>query len=460
MKIIENLHWILDKNDRTLNNDEEYRINIDFVHSLGLKCDCVGWSSLDLQSPKADEILSAIYSFCKENGWKARGVYKRKFADFTSDWYKIVPSSFKDNTRCAYNDVESEQGNEVTIYTLRAYHELRASPKNIAYDSFLVPDRFRDACIRHNVTDVDYCWAKDIGKYKAEQYFHLYCNNQIPTVAVCNRIDVDKKEIIEGLGGYLPKIANIFYKLDLSSSQTCYIESDMPKCNIANAYLLSTYSSSGKTYSHCEENSFLIHKSLAEILLEEKAISQSDLTPAMVVKELPKGYTLGNTVMLDRPTLSYMQKSIDEYETLKNTERPLNLISEKSALKILRSAKKEQKEAFNKGISKVKALEIAETKYAPVVPYYIIANGGELSDEYEFLSYEKAIEESEALAKELLAEELLDNKPDGIVIAKCPDGDRILLCNDGKVIRFSHEEPVSTDEWVSIAQFIADTVNE
>ena len=57
-------------------------------------------------------------------------------------------------------------------------------------------------------------------------------------------------------------------------------------------------------------------------------------------------------------------------------------------------------------------------------------------------------------------EELLETKPDGIVIAKCPDGDKILLCNDGKVIRFSHEEPIAIEEWMSLAQFVADSVNE
>jgi hypothetical protein len=60
----------------------------------------------------------------------------------------------------------------------------------------------------------------------------------------------------------------------------------------------------------------------------------------------------------------------------------------------------------------------------------------------------------------LLVEEMLETKPDGIVIAKCPDGDNILLCSDGKVIRFSHEEPVATEEWISLAQFFADAINE
>ena len=216
----------------------------------------------------------------------------------------------------------------------------------------------------------------------------------------------------------------------------------------------------GEPYVDCVKNKFLIHKDFAQTLLQEKAISESDLTPAMIVKELPDGYTLTRTVMPDRPIASCLQKSIAEYEKLKNTERPLRMISEKDALKLLRLAKKERKEDFKKAFPKAKSDNLAQTRYAPVLPYYLIANGGYLSDEYELLPYDIATEENKLFAQELLTEELLDAKPDGIVIAKCPDGDKILLCTDGKVIRFSHEQPVATEEWVSLAQFVADAINE
>ena len=452
MKVIETLDWILDNDDKSIVDDEKYRLNIEFVHSLGLKCDCVGWSTLDLQNPRADEILSAIDSFCKKNGWRARGVYTRKYADYTSDWYELVPTTFKDNTLCDSDEYESERGETVKIYNLRAYHELRPSPK-WWYESILVPERFREACIRHGIVDVDFCWARDKGKYQSEQYFHLYCNKQIPTIAEGRNLKIEDREKIDALGGYLPKIADIFYKLQLINLQDCYIEADLPDSPIALAYC-------PRTFTYCGRNNFLIHKDFAQTLLQEKAISESDLTPAMVVKELPGGYTLTRTVMPDRPLASCLQKSIAEYEKLKNTERPLRMISEKDALKLLRIAKKERKEDFKKALPKAQSDGLAQTRYAPLLPYYLIANGGYLSDEYELLPYDIATEENKLFAQELLAEELLDAKPDGIVIAKCPNGDKILLCSDGKVIRFSHEEPVATEEWVSLAQFVADAINE
>ena len=452
MKTIEVLDWILDNDNKSLFDDEKYRLNIEFVHSLGLKCDCVGWSKLDLQDSRADEILFAIDSFCKKNGWKARGIYTRKYADYTSDWYELVPTTFKDNTLCDSDECESEQGETVKIYNLRAYNEFRPSPK-WWYESILVPERFRDSCIRHGITDVDFCWARDKGKYQAEQYFHFYSNKQVPTIAEGRNLTIKDRDKIVALGGYLPKIADVFYKLQLIDLQDCYIESDIPNSNIALAYC-------PRTFTYCGKNNILIHKDFARILLQEKAISESDLKPAMVVKELPSGYTLTHTVMPDRPVASYLQKSIAEYEKLKNTERPLRLISEKDALKLLRIAKKERKEDFKKAFSKAKSVDIAETRYAPVLPYYLIANGGYLSDEYELLSYDIATEENKLFAQKLLTEETLEIKPDGIVIAKCPDGDKVLLCSDGKVIRFSHEEPIAVEEWVSLAQFVADAINE
>ena len=452
MKIIETLDWILDKDDKSIADNDKYRLNIEFVHSLGLKCDCVGWSKLDLQNPRANEILSAIDSFCKKNGWKARGIYTRTYADYTSDWYEIVPAAFKDNTLCDSDEYESERGETVEIYNLRAYNELRPSPK-WWYESILVPERFRDACVRHGITDVDFCWAKDKGKYQAEQYFHLYSNKQVPTIAEGRNLKIEDREKIDALGGYLPQIADVFYKLQFINLQDCYIEADLPDSPIALAYC-------PRTFTYCGRNKFLIHKDFAQTLLQEKAISESDLTPAMIVKELPSGYTLSHTIMTDRPIASCLQKSIAEYEKLKNTERPLRMISEKDALKLLRLAKKERKEDFKKAFSKAKSDGIAKTNYAPVLPYYLIANGGYLSDEYELLPYEIATEENKLFAQELLTEELLDAKPGGIVIAKCPDGDKILLCSDGKVIRFSHEQPVAIEEWVSLAQFVADAINE
>ena len=124
--------------------------------------------------------------------------------------------------------------------SIRAYHELHASPKWWGNDIY-VPERFRDACVRHNITDVDFFWVKDKGKYKAEQYFYLFGNRQIPAIAVRRggEIMFDRKTV-EDISGHLPRIADIFYDIKISL-QDCYLENEMPDCMIANAFFPRAY---------------------------------------------------------------------------------------------------------------------------------------------------------------------------------------------------------------------------
>ena len=463
MKYTEELHWILDTSKSSLKKEDEYQQNIDFVHSLGLKCDSVGWSTLDLSNPRTDEILDAIEHFCKTNGWKARGVYTRNYVDHEGDWYRIKAPYFKDNTEAGWFNCEREGGGSVRMPTIRAYAELKTEPK-LSVRDLCVPEKFRNACIKHAIADMEFCWIRDVGKYQAEQYFKRFCNRRASSIALCRRFDIGDRKRMNSLGGHLPRLSEIFYDLSLSSAEDCYLAKDMPEGGIAQAYVLeeSTIEYNGiktaRTDVLCCE--YLIHKSVAEILVREKVISTSMLHPIKIVDELPAGYTLYETTEMDRPTAEYMAQSIRDYENLKSKARPVHIVSEKEALKLLKGAKKERKEDFKMALPKAKSVPVSESEYAALVPYYLIANGGYLSDEYELFSYDDAIRENAELAGELSREELLADTPRGVVFAKSTCGDRIILMENGGVIRFSHEKPSSTEEWQSLAQFIVSAINE
>lgn len=450
MNYTEELLWILDKDGKRLNGDEEYKQNIDFVHSLGLKCDCVGWSKLKLSDPRTNDILAAIEKFCKQNGWKARGLYTREYVDIESEWYALIPADIKDDTGAGWIDVTNDLGKEMKLLNIRAYHETNSSPKYWR-EEILVSDHFRKACIQNGISAKNFCWVPDKGKYDAEQYFLFYENQQIPHICVDRGLRQTDRNKIDEIGGYLPKIAAIFYELQQINLQDCYLAKDMPSGGIAYAY-------SPRTFTYCGRHNILIHKDMAEILLREKAISPGVLRPAPIVDALPGGYTLEETQRKDRPSQEYIDQMFEEYEKIKAMVRPVRMVSEKDALKILRKAKHERKDDFKKAMPKTRITTLSDTQYAPVAPYYLIANGGFLSDEYEFLSYEQAIIDTNELMAQLSTEELLEEKPEGIVFAKCPDGDAVLLCTNGLVIRFSHEEPVETAQWPSLAQFFFDTV--
>ena len=471
MKYIEKLHWILD--NEQLASEENYRQNIEFVHSLGLKCDCVGWSELKLDNPRTDEILDAIDSFCKKNNFKARCVYTREYVDFESEWYELTPTdSFSDNVINEIFTSESEQGDTVRLLNIKAYREIKIAPKWFGGNNILVPERFRNTCLRHNIKDIDFCWVNDKGKYEAEQYFYIYGNNQIPNFINFSHSEFGSQktffEIIKQkkarkkmkqMDGYIPKIAKIFHTLQQINLPNFYFENDMPNCKIAQAYSLTTFFMDGKKYIDTYRNKILIHKSFVEILLKEKAIPESAIRPALIVNDIPQGYNVKKTTRIDRPTSNYMNQSIEEYEKLKNLSRPKFQVTERTALKIFRDTKKTRKEDFKKSLSKDFSLNNERTEYTPLIPFYLIANGCYLSDEYELLPYDKAVIENDLFKNKLSKEELLEEKPKGVVIAICPDGDKIILCDNGKVVRFSHEDLTIIEEWQSLPMFIVDVIN-
>lgn len=452
MKYTEKLHWILDAPGKRLKEDAEYQINIDFVHSLGLKCDCVGWSRLDLSDPRAGEILDAITRFCRENGWTGRCYYDREYTDGDSDWYELIHTEFKDAACSERTRIPAADGSQIWYWTLLAYHETTAAPKE-RWDTLFVPERFRDACIRNGIDGLDYCWAKDKGRYAAGQYFQVFGKHLIPRMAIDDRLKKSNTARIQAAGGWLPRIAEVFADMQQINLQDCFLAEDLPAGGIAYAYIPRPETNGARYH-------ILIHKDTAQVLLQEKAIPANALRPAPVADTLPGGYVLKETSPIPRPTAVFTAQMFAEYEKLKATPRPVRKVSEKEALKVLRKAKKDRKADFQKAMPKAKLPELTGTALEPLAPYYAISSGGYLSDEYELLPPARALAEDAEFHARLQTEELLEEKPGGVVIAKCPDGDTVLLGREGSVIRFSHEAPEITGQWPTLAQFIFDAVTE
>lgn len=451
MDFKEELLWILDKNGASLSDKVKYQQNIDFVHSLGKKCDSVGWSKLDLDDPDADNVLDSINDFCRKNEWTARGWYDRTYMGFGTEWFKLETAYFKDAAIADKTDVPAENGGTVPQAVIRAYHEQTPSPKE--WLDIAVPERFRNACMKHGITDVDFCWIQDKGKYEAEQYFHIYPNKMISRFASTVGLTINDHARIDSLGGCLPKIASIFSVLQVISTPDCYLSSDMPDGGIAFVYYPESNSCVGR-------NAVLIHQDTAELLIREKALSPRDLSPVPIVDSCPNGYVLKDSKNKNKPSKSYISDSIHKYEALKQAGRPARKISEKDAIKALRTAKSNRKDDFSTRISRTDAERIANSEYAPFLPYLQVANGGCLSDEYTMLTYKESVTATEKFYLTLQTEELLDSVPKGYVIAKCTNGDSVLIIANGNVIRFSHEAPGSTEEWESMAYFIFDALSE
>ena len=451
MKFKEHLTWILDKRVHRFNDEDKYQQNIDFVHSLGKKCDCVGWSELDMDEPDAGEVLDKIEAFCKEQGWRARGWYERTYTDVESDWYELEPENFKENTVLDVFPVETDTGKKLYLDAISAFHETNIAPKECHY--ICVPDRFRKACLKNGITDVDFCWVQDKGRYEAKQYFYIFPHKQISRIAYDRYIDKKQKARMQALGGYLPKIATIFYDLQRIGLQDCYLREDMPSEGIAYVYCRSDD-------DFCGRHKILIHKDTVQMLINEKALSRANLTPACIVDKCPEGYDFDKTNIMPKLKKKYIENCFEAYEKLMAKGRPEYVVKEKDALKFLRKTRSERKEDFNKRLTKKIAEGITDPIYSKILPYYLVSDGCLLSDEYTFLSYAESLKETEEFFENLEKEELLETKPDGIVIATCADGDYVLLRENEKVIRFSHEAPDIISEWQNLAKFFVEAINE
>ncbi len=467
MEFKEELHWILDKKVKkpgVIWDEEAARENIDFVHSLGLKCDSVGWCQLDLSNPRTGEIFDAIAEFCQKNGFRARGWYHLYYIDPQAQWFELVTRDFQDNTMAG----KEEFADGGCIQVIRAFRETGSGPKSDWGRRSYVPERFRDAC--QQVPEVDFCWVKDVGKYAAEQYFAIYPRQTVPHIGVDWKMrrnssgetrlcgwDYQAQEapIAEAMGRWLPRVAQLFYDRTIRL-QDCYLSQDMPENGMAWAH----YADGREPFYR--RSQILLHRDLARELLQKRAILPKDLRPAYVTDTLPAGYTRIDATAPARPPAEFLASHWEQYEELKRNPRPVRQVQEKEVLTLLRRGRKDRPEDFCKPLPKVKAEALGDTPYAPLIPVYRITNGGVLSQEceYQLLPYEMALTENGEFFQNLAREELLEEKPDAVVIAQCPDGDKVLLCSDGGVIRFSHEAPEVVAQWPTLHQFLFDALTE
>lgn len=464
MKIREQLSWILDDTDSMINKD--YKTNIDFCHSLGLKCDCVGWSTLDLDRPDADEILDKIEAFCHENGWWARGGMGRyvesEEGDEPSEWYELTNLPRQKSWK-GFEEITDENGNELSCLNVEAYKERGSLIAPNCHYLALASEHFKETCEKYHIPNLKFVWVKDVGKYEGTQYFHILPTQSLPHIAFAPELrygnpykfiphvyDPIQHARLTALGGKGLRISEIFYCMGFGYHYY-YPKKEMPE----NGFLYIPSPKSSNSYEGFQPQ-LLVHRTTAEILLKENLINKKNLTPALLYDEVPGGYKEQEMPHALKLPDSYLEKMQKEYEYLKEHPKPKRKATEIQTLKLLRLTKKDRKSDFNKGLKRTTAQALLETEYAPLVPYYLLSNGFCLSDEYEVLPYEKTQQETLVFDAKIEKEEFLESIPKGIVIARCPDGDRVLLRPNGTVERYSHEEPTVAKDCPTLAQFIMD----
>ncbi len=486
MKIEERLSWIMDYKKDTYSYEEEVpdkcisrsewverswnkheetvKKNIEFVHSLGLKCDSVGWCNLDLNRPDIDSLLEKINAFALKEGLYLRGNYGRRCSDFDSEWF-LLESIYLSNGEWNYVNVTDRNGNPLKIDEVYAYKVPKFIQVLWNNDLPHVNEDIRNCCLNHGFSGLDFYWIRDIGRYNALQFFGLIIENIVPEYA-CDRylsysdskgkayknndhsVGSPLYKKYQALGGTLPKLSQIFYDLGFN------LPIQLPKNKMPETDFAYVYFRSGDYTT----NYALIKKRAADILLSEKVIRKEYLTPVILYDIEPEGYHIQTAETIRYPSEEVIKKLELDFDKLKNNPKPKRKVSEKDALKLFRNIKRLRPEDFKKQLVKKKLETLVTTSYELISSYYSVSDGGYLSDEYHFLSYSESLEEAKVYTVEIEKEELLIDRYTGIVIAKCADGDTVITCTDGSVKRISHETMDVCESWDTVAQFFFESL--
>ena len=487
MKLNEQLNWILECPASEVINKKQELSKVEYlewyeqnsenrrtqnkalVKAIGQTCNAAGWSTLNLDQENTDDLLQKIKYFCGQRGYLLRGEYIRRFSGLDSEWYKLNPSSGIINLQSAPNTPWTKRVYATKAYQNKGQHLLKGGMIP------MVSESFREVCIRHDIQCGDFCWIEDKGQYRSEQYFLMYPQNMIhqfalpPNLGYCKDKDTiaycpftkELQSSYEKLGGWLPQLHGIMDQLSVGprSIPNAYPRLKMPKSGFA-------YVCWDSTWSIDETSAFreiyvdtLIHKSTANILIEEKVLSKKQLSEVLLYDELPDGYQERKSIEVPLPSAQYRIAMLEKHDAfIEHDKRLPQCATEKEALQLLRKAKYHRKDEMSKGMKRESVSTLHATAYEPLAPYYSIENGGVISDEYELLPHEKAQLATTELRRNTENEDELFSDEIGSIFAVCPDGDVLMLLNSGQVIRCSHAEPVSIEEWPSLAQFFVDCI--
>ena len=462
MKIEEKLFLIADTTSRM----DDYTDKVKFIHSFGLKCDCVGWTTINIQSEKDLELLQRIREKADKEHFSLRAWYEKKVSGVETDWYILAPR--------ALQDTEGADPNTIKGYKVpKGYHIF-----NYSNDLPGVSEKFIQACKENHLTGVRFTWIPDTARYQAPPYYNLIPEQMISRIAgktesfeKCSdrfygrhkktkrkqvmQEEYDREELLkfysqaDSSGGHLTFLNSIIDDFQCINIPFMIDQKGVPDTDFA-------YLFNGRFFE------ILIQQSAAKKLIASGVLTEKELVPVLYFDEkkhslmIMEGETRRFRMLKNEKELLRLQ------EEWKKKKRPAYVPTEKIALKALRQAKKENSEFYHKPLKKAIAESLIGTELESMIPYYRISDGGVISDEIEYYPFENVgIETEEFLAEIKNEEQLLDEMPQLLkcnVIGHAIDGDYILLEEMGSVLRYDHEDPTLSIRWNSIFEFFYENI--
>lgn len=441
--------------------DGEEKEHKAFLKSLGIKSDSVGWCELNLDDSDAKDNLDKICKYAKEKFRSVRIWYEWKEDYEDSDWYIYKPKHLSVDIK-AWKDIKISSAlyrDGGTYHSIVDGINAYKIPKNISIIMFddmkatsaIVSEKFRECVENNGLTEMQFVWAKDKGRYQAPDYYRVvnmsvYNDNNI-FISLTESYEKIRRRKKYLYGPNWPWLAEYNLVLDHLSVPPLF-KGEIPIVDITEW-----------TWG------FILSKKAAQCMLNDKLILKEDLSPCRFVNEVPdyyeplsKHFSNGTCVETVSEKLSgeEMLEIQKEYEKFSKKERPIREVKQKEVLKALKNAKKENPDDFLKPLKKSERETLVGTQYEVLLPYLSISDGMWFED-IDILSFEDMKTETVEYLKCRTEEEVME-LPEGIQIGVSGGGDYIILTS-GKVVRYSHEDWTVENEWKNIDLFVMELID-
>lgn len=433
---------------------DDYSVPVAFMKSFGLKCDCVGWTTITLDSEEKFKLIQEMRKKADDQGLKLRCQnYTKEYFGYDADWFYFKPGIGPKD------DDKEWDAWEYNTWRIKGY-KLPKGCQVINMDWLTaVSLEFIEACRDLQLTGVDFMWVTDKGRFDAPAYFYI-----LPEKGFC-RYTLDYGDEFEKPKKYTPAYKRFLKncrQVDSDGSHMTEIAESFHKFYMVDLPKLLDQKEAPDTDFAYAGTDALIRKSAAEALIANGVLKWSDLMPAVFFDEKTHDRLIRVSEMDEYMPDFIRETQAKAYEKWKKKTRPAYEPKEKDAIKMLRSAKKEMLDSYEKALKKVVLETLVDEPFSWLAPYYKVSNGGAINDEIDFLPYEAVEEVTAEFLEELHEDEIvLADMPElesAVVFASAANGDAILLKADGSVMRYDHEDPYLSNEWETLAQFFFDEI--
>ena len=417
-----------------------------FAKEAGIKSDSVGWMNIDIRKDYAK--LTDISRRAGQEGVKLTGVYKKKAYTEDAVWYRLAPQKHFSMSDYSY----AQKIDDYYYYQIKAYK----APRGCTMIDNYVSQKFVDVYTQYNFTGLDYIWAPDNGKYRADTFYKPICLNKAENFIYPGRLDILKKitydrntmQNIEPVEDY-NNLCLRYKAVDCTDGNLCRIEPYIDNLEVVPAMALDYDTMPQTHFAYCYINGYavipLIRKEALDKMVAACAADINDFEPVPPVDMQQKMLIQAGEEYKEFQTELNLKEHFEELRIkLMEKERPEFIPTEKEVAALFRKNKKAYPEYYGKAVSKNAAQQIEQSRYAAMLTFYKIAGYARLAeDTYEYYPYEEAVRLNDKWHNEHTGSEyrIFDN---AVLIGRSAEDNELLLdgesvlevsCHTGEIIR-------------------------